>query len=389
MRVPRTSLFTKIVLVLIVLVIAGVVLHFISQEREENIESTFRKEMQGQSSFIGQTKTYEDLLKAVGADKAQDILAATLPNDAQSHLVDHETGTFLYHTEGLAGINGCKDYFGDGCYHGFIAAMVLDRGLSDIRDLVNVCEQDLVSDQQNRCAHGIGHGILDNVGYTNLRSALGLCRSAFANNVNATKYCFDGIFMEGKLGSYAEPTTTASLYYRANDPMYPCNLPDVLAAGAHDRCWISQSQRTLSQDYGGLFDGNIGKVTDYCAAMENSSDQFTCYMGIARQIALSSNNDLSVVRQMCAREGGTRAERCVWETMQVSYQFGDHATPLKVCEAEKDLAGKNGCYSEFYIDIALSYSKVPYRISVCQQISDTKYRGECVAWMATLAAAYY
>jgi len=386
----RTSPTLQAAMILVFLICAGVLLRIEFEARAETgIADSFKKQLFAQSSFIGKAKIYESLLKEVGADKAQDILAVSLPNDAESHLVDHETGTFLYQTKGLTGINDCKDYFGDGCYHGFIAAMVLDRGLSDIKNLVNVCEADLASDQQNRCAHGIGHGILDNVGYAHLKSAMALCKSTFENNINGINYCFDGVFMEGKLGSYTESTTSASIYYDPSDPMYPCNTPEVVAAGAHDRCWISQSQRTLSSDYAGLFDGSIAKVTAYCALLGKKIDQLTCYMGIARQIALSSNNDLATVRAQCAQEGSTRAERCVWETMQVSYQFGDHTTPLQVCETEKNPADRNGCYSELYIDIALSYSKTPYRISACAEIPDSSYKNECVTWMGTPAASYY
>ena len=356
---------------------------YVRHAREQNTLSDFKNRMNASHSVQSATATYRALLQEVGADTAQDMLSEVMPDDSFSHLIAHEAGRFLYEQKGPSGIAQCKLYFGAACFHGFVIDMMLEHGLGDVQQLNKTCESELTGDQQSRCAHGIGHGFLELLGYQNIGDALDRCKTTFQSSSSDTNFCFDGVFMEAKINGYNASSTEGM--YDVHDPMYPCNETWVLQAGAHERCWITQSQRTLMDTFAPLFNRSIGNVTAYCQRFPQGSDRDICFSGISRQILISAKDELGKIRMLCGEEGDMFSDMCVLDALKVSYQFGDHEALPSVCASDTGDT-QSVCYTTLFTSIALSYSDMDHRLAACRAISVAEQRASCIEWMGTPAA---
>ena len=376
---------------LVVLVAAFGLPRLVSSLRAKVAIAAFHAEIaKNPPSFPGQIDAYHQLLQAVGPSEAQDILLSSMPNDSRTHMIQHEAGKYLYESEGLAGIGNCKNYFAGGCYHGFISAVIAQRGVADVKNIEGACERALSSDQQMQCAHGVGHGLLAEVaGYANLPQALDLCQQIFAGNDKKAVNCYDGVFMENNFGAFDVPPP--GRWYKASDPMYPCKIPSVLdKPGAHDYCWGMQSQLTLHTDAYPQFGGDIKKVETYCESFSTGNDRGFCFEGIARQIQLTNGNNIAGMRSMCAQMSSGNVSQCIWSAAEAAYIYGDHSSDvLMICESETGTQ-KDTCYATLEQGIAISYSLTSNRITACEKdLPEAAYQKSCAAWMQSPAAADY
>ena len=371
----------------VIVICVGVIgVAFFSTYKEHRAENTFAEAVASKSSFSDQILAYQNLMKAVGASRAQEILVATFPDNSRTHMMDHQTGKFLYDTEGFTGIGDCKTYFAGGCYHGFISAAIADRGLSDFKEIVTNCKNDLSQEQVMQCAHGVGHGLLADVaGYTKLPDALALCQSLFTGDQKSTVNCYDGIFMENNFGEFSVPPSDR--WYKASDPMYPCEISAVLdKPGAHTYCWGMQSQLTLHADAYPQFAGDVKKVGAYCNTLVGD-DTFICFEGLARQLQLSYSTDPARIQSECAKLGGSETVMCVAQAAEAAYIYGNHsAETLGVCTNETG-ADKDNCYEALYEGFAISYSATSTRLTACtRDLPEDTYKEKCTAWMNSPAA---
>jgi|GEM_PF-1261364 hypothetical protein len=383
MKVRTGKKFYLAVAIIIIIAAALSIPKIISSLRSEAAIAAWHTEITTATpNFPNQIEAYHRLLQAVGPSEGQDILLSTMPNDSRTHMIQHEAGKYLYETQGLSGIGFCKNYFAGGCYHGFISAVIADRGIADVKNIVSACEQALSSDQQMQCAHGVGHGLLaEVVGYANLPKALDLCQQIFSNDHKKAVNCYDGVFMENNFGAFNVPPP--GRFYNVSDPMYPCNIPSVLdKPGAHDYCWGMQSQLTLHKDAYPQFSGDIKKVEAYCQGFPAGSDKQYCFEGIARQIQLVNGDDFAKIRAMCAQLNAADAPQCVWSAAEAAYIYGDHSSAvLDVCESEMRTQ-KSACYDTLNQGIAISYSLTQNRVAACEKdIPEAAYQKSCAAWM--------
>jgi hypothetical protein len=404
---PRTVRYNPALVAFFIVVAVVAFTHFLApQIKEQSAINTFKKGLQTNKDFSNNLSLYRDLLQAIGAVKAQEVLVATMPIEARTHMIDHETGKFLYKTEGMTGLAKCKSYLTGACYHGFMTAMVTDHGLSDVGSLFGACAEGLAADQKLDCAHGLGHAFLQYVGYQNLPQALALCTQAFPHDRNMTLLCHNGVFMENNFGEFSVPPPDR--WYRADDPMYPCYTKAIMGAGVHTACWFMQSQLTLnlsaypqfSKDAGAPAHaqpdayGDIAKVGAYCGTLSVAEDQSLCFHGIGLQIQRIAKNNLLTIRAQCGKLGVAHSKQCVWTAAQTAYYFGDRSPrsdTLHVCETEIGTE-KDACYEALYAALVWSHYDHKDQVAACRDLPEETYRASCAAWMespAALKAANY
>ena len=344
-----------------------------------------REDLRTGASIRTLNSKYDAILERFGASRGQDILVAAIPEGGvKLHLVNHQSGKFLYETEGAAGITGCKPYAVGSCYHGFIIAMTADLGLGHIGDLVSACKKALTSEDVHDCAHGAGHAFLIEENY-DYSQAMASCRSSFSDIRLDLEFCYNGVSMENTFGTLSE-TGQPGHSFKPTDPMYPCDMSAIMAdAQAHRSCWITQSLSILTPLYTSI-NGDIPKAATYCDSLGRSSNPYaltdvaSCYRALGAQIYFRGHNDVTEMRDLCSELRPEKRDSCLWFGAGYAYHYGNEVLPFQVCESEEDSERMSACYLEIDKAIGLRYSETPQRIEACLAIP-VNYRQTCLQWV--------
>lgn len=315
---------------------------------------------------------FEKMLERVGPERAQEILNTNLPRDARAHQFAHEIGSTLYETDGPRGITRCAAYLSGGCYHGFMIRLIQERGMDALPHAVAECKSGLASEQPGNCAHASGHGILTYVGYDQLPTALEICKNNF--NGRDRDECWSGVFMQNNFGEFNVPPP--GRWYHEEDPMYPCNESFVRAAGAHDACWLMQSQLTLQNDSYPHFERSTAKVGNYCSTLP-ARDRLTCLTGISRQLQQMYVTE-EAIRKECNTLALPIAQRwCLYMAAQTAYFFGERdpdSWPIRLCTNE---AYQSECRLSTIAGIVWAYEDTSARERACAQLPPPHDTKEC------------
>ena len=158
-------------------------------------------------SFGGDVSEYSDTDPVIAAaywaerikvNGAQAAYAEFKTRNVQSaergrHLAAHIIGEKIFESEGVLGIRYCDASFSFGCYHGFFGQAFARGGAEAIEELDAVCVR-AFGPLGTGCQHGMGHGVLEYVGYQNIGKALLLCEKTTQSA--PLLGCASGVFME-------------------------------------------------------------------------------------------------------------------------------------------------------------------------------------------------
>ena len=231
------------------------------------------------ASITSQESYWMDHIKSEGgvvayADFGRFVSAMT---PEIQHQEAHVFGGALYNVEGVAGLAVCDMQYSFGCFHEFLGRAIARLGLGSISQLNQQCEHALGSSGLS-CRHGIGHGILAYMGYSDdaLSEAIARCRSVSANDPIGG--CDAGVFMEYNLQIMLGSEGKIRAVHNS-DMQFPC--PNV-SAEAKESCYFSQPQwwaqvymtQGLS-DQSDIFE-RIGKLCDQTPTQY----QRNCFEGI-------------------------------------------------------------------------------------------------------------
>jgi hypothetical protein len=165
--------------------------------------------------LIGGNRAYEEFKHTIGSSRDQ-----RLYYHRQGHLFSQE----LFKIEGPDAVYVCDESLGGACFHEFFSRRMLDTGSDD--DIVSICVH-LKKLFAFKCGHGIGHGLLNSLGYTlqHLNTTLHFC--ARIDEKMIQRGCMEGAFMEFNLhsmysdqeprpyrGSWAFPCPTVETAFR-------------------------------------------------------------------------------------------------------------------------------------------------------------------------------
>lgn len=184
----------------------------------------------------------------------------------RQHVAAHPVGELIYAAEGINGIAVCDSSFGFGCYHGFFARAIGEGGADRIAELDAACVA-AYGPLGTGCQHGIGHGILEYVGYDRVNDALALCGKT-TESVPLLG-CASGVFME-----YHTPLASSG------DGLVPSQRP-VSEATTYEPC------TTVPQKY-----------------------QASCYYEIGEWVASAASGDEQVIKETCGGLSGAAREQC-------------------------------------------------------------------------------
>ncbi len=231
---------------------------------------------------------WKQYIKKVGVEKGYTDFKNVYRHSSpyMQHTSMHTIGALLYEAKGLNGITTCDSTFAYGCYHGFFGEAIQKIGISKIPILDKLCIE-RVGIYESNCQHGIGHGILANVGNENITKSLYICDTLTTKK--SISDCRSGIFMEYNFNSMNHTSTTI----RELDPSSPYTPCSIIPKTYQDACYFSQPEwwnRVYKKDY--------QKIGQLCENLPISQRKM-CLRGMGRVAAFSSSFEIQETISKC------------------------------------------------------------------------------------------
>jgi hypothetical protein len=261
------------------------------------------------------------------AATALDSLSALADRDStvwrRGHAIAHTIGRFVIRHAGHdpAVLSTCRPTFQAGCYHGVMEGYMRAVPSVEADALTRLCADldvpGTAAISPRECAHGLGHGLLERVGY-DINLALGAC-DRFAMDALRGE-CHDGVFMQNVVngrglpaaGDQPQPvagahehqtaaahehgaahatTLMAGESFRADDLAFPCNRVDPAYQPA---CWSYQPVAIAR------FKLDRGKPTLDGCELAPAESRARCYSGYGKQSTVWTTLDEAMMIETCS-----------------------------------------------------------------------------------------
>jgi hypothetical protein len=294
--------------------------------------------------------------------QALDSLQVLAARDAKlnGHVLAHALGRFTIaqHKNDLSVLAHCRPIFEAGCYHGVLEGFLATQKSLDRDTIASICSP-VERSSPNRqpaleCSHGLGHGLLERVGY-DLTRALGACD--YLRDADARGECHDGVFMENvihglgdsmiSVGDDAmaahnhmmqmEGPTAKREFFRKTDLAFPC---DSVAAQYQSSCWSYQPLVVIQ-----LSGADIQKTLHICDKASDAS-AVTCYRGFGKQSTAWFSNRAPEIVKTCESAAAAHVGDCLAGAVETYVDFA--WTPDRALEFCRSVptTRKSACYAE-------------------------------------------
>lgn len=297
-------------------------------------------------------------IEAVGGSRAYKELSSYLADKEAftQHDVAHFFGRALYTTEGVEGVAVCDEHFTSGCLHEFIARAIISEGLSNVDLLDAACSRSTSPMAFTMCQHGVGHGVLAYLGFSekNLAEALAVCKAL--PNVGVLEGCYSGVFMEYNVRGMVSlntprPMTEGAMYL-------PClNLPEEYQSA----CIYRQPQWWLAT----IFAGRTNDVVVYkdmgqLCKTGNLSKKLVrnCIEGVAIMLRIDTTASRNQIPALCNTVSNVPSEQLLCKSFSaavISVAWGTQ-TALLACA---DLSGAAYAYCKDYANGEVAFVEKP------------------------------
>jgi len=234
-----------------------------------------------------------------GVRAAMDSLQEIAKHDSsywtEGHVIAHALGRYAIaaNRNDPSVLSQCRPTFQAGCYHGVLEGYMSANPHIAASKASALCTGLLVGNPSRygatECAHGLGHGFAEGLGY-DLTQSLHGCDSF--DDAELRVECHDGVFMENEMHGLGMPTmnvgdSAVSMHshmmmhasptaerFRASDLAFPC---DSVATQYQPSCWAYQPLVIAH-----LTNGDLAKTLDACKLAPESS-RSRCYRGYGKQ----------------------------------------------------------------------------------------------------------
>lgn len=273
----------------------------------------------------GLRASFEESLRTSGpvlayAEMKKSVLKKT--HDEQ-HNAAHLFGESLYAVEGVNGIRICDTDFNFGCYHGFFTKAVSGEGLSSVGALDAACQ---TSERPSACQHGIGHGIMEYVGHSNLSRALEACSLAYQPDPIAG--CTSGVFMDYNIRLTVEGNTFSVSARPLGNP----ELPYAPCTDVEDR-FKKSCYHELPQWWYQVYQGDIQNIGALCERIEDKNYRAICFGGVGNIVGSVANYETALVKELCALMPKHAVTSCITHAAwSFSANIDAHGDAKELCE---------------------------------------------------------
>lgn len=241
---------------------------------------------------------------------------------ARCHEVTHYLSRLEYERQkSIAKVySQCDSTCHGGCYHGTMEAYLKENINADFAKVCGKKEDYQKPIEFNECLHGMGHAAMF-VTEMELPYSLKLC-DIFSVQEHKER-CYTGVFMENSSSSTS--FDHKSIYVKADDPFYPCN---VLEEKYQSLCWQYQSSyfsiisnqdwkkvaslclkipekyhdrcfRTIGTNQVG-FTSSLAKMKEGCVVMPSLHFQEICVSGVVSSLSYRFVGDTKKMLDFCS-----------------------------------------------------------------------------------------
>lgn len=249
------------------------------------------------------------------------------------HSAAHLMGEVLYDTQGVSGVLFCDQSFAFGCYHGFFSIAIVTEGLNLVTKLDAQCLS-LDKGKRSPCQHGIGHGVLQFLGYDHLNEALAECdRTERLGPMNG---CPTGVFMEYNLRVLEDENGSLIATPRPldqKDPYIPCeSIPDRYRLSCYHE---------LPSWWSTVLENNYAAVGELCTGISDPAILSGCLASVGGVIADRSGFDVTTVERECNTMSSNQYRNYCLIGAAQTFSWGEDTAPLAstICELADDLHG--------------------------------------------------
>lgn len=256
---------------------------------------------------------WEERIRAVGSERAYKEFIDAFANSPfeQQHSGAHVFGALLYRVEGIDGMPTCDSSFAFGCYHAFFGEFIADRGTDAIGELAESCRTKF-GDADTGCTHGIGHGIVENLGRERLTEAIALCQKT--GQKDPLYGCSSGVFME-----YNHSTIITKDGIRVDvrqptegDVHAPCYA--LVSEDARASCYFE-----IALWWRHLFGDDFKKIGNLCTTVPEKEMRPICFKGWGTTVAENVDYTVAGAKELCGLI--ENAEGVSWCQVGVALRF--------------------------------------------------------------------
>jgi len=338
---------TKKYLPLLLLAIIALAVFFLRPSHSGS-KSSFASEPNSITSVDAQAETqfWSKWIESVGPEQAYADFKDKYANQnfGIQHYAAHVFGPLLYKYAGIGGVAVCDQTFAFGCYHSFFSRAISDQGLAVVPQIDKAC-LDKFGPLGTGCQHGIGHGLLEYFGPSQLNESLQACR--LTTQKNPLFGCTSGVFMEYNVPIIIDSTQTYTQFRELNpqNPNSPC---DSVSTEFRKSCFYE-----MGQWWDKVYHSDYKKLGELCQAVGDPDLRDTCYLGVGNVSAPTSDYDVAATIDKCklmpnygaqvtCRSGASWSFYAEPTRRNLSTQVCDGLTPgdQERCVQQADLIGE-------------------------------------------------
>ncbi len=283
-----------------------------NQKRSSDLEETFEKGISIQEFYpVAKKGPLEEVYRLLKDKFSQ--------NPVSAHDYVHVIGEVAYQTRGENGITLCDALSSYGCFHGFLAAFIVELGAEALPKTELACKKLGPADIPS-CLHGIGHGVMAWRNYE-LGSSLNLCDDL---EELSRIYCYDGVFMESFTNSMLPPEKRIARKQDPDDPWLPCTE-------LQER-YLMACYRQKVFDLFGFLGGDFKKLADLCLTLPAKYVPI-CVESYGYRVAISVQTQLEEINRLCGfLESGSERDECLLAAMaELSFEGRSGESIEKIC----------------------------------------------------------
>ncbi|MEX2090763.1 MAG: hypothetical protein WD989_01360 [Candidatus Paceibacterota bacterium] len=258
------------------------------------------------NSFVlaKESKYWSERLDMLGPEKSYRELKAKFSSRSypKQHTAAHLFGVLLYEKFGVPSISTCDEMFGFGCFHGFFTKALSVEGEKSVGKMDEECVKKFGLASQG-CQHGIGHGIMEYRGRSNLAKALEDCK--FTNQTRPIFGCTSGVFMEYNIpiilnDEQAQDLSITERLYNKNNPYHPCNE---VKKEFLESCYFE-----IPQYWKQVFRKDYKTTGELCEGIKSLYYKEICFLGLGHVLAPSLNHTMAEAFDGCQKMPNREAE---------------------------------------------------------------------------------
>ncbi len=236
----------------------------------------------------------QQILKRGGPAAYADFVAMYLEQPYQiQHTHAHVFGEALYKVVGIEGVSVCDSNFGFGCFHSFFGWAMVANGTGIVKELDVACIE-AYGEKGLGCPHGIGHGVMVEIGTEHLDDALAICSEL--NWQKPIGGCSSGVFMEYNQNTMGD----GSLRAPKDDWHFPCNA---VSDRYTEACYFEQTTW-----WAGIMNDDFNFIGKRCAEIEVLADKQACFRGAGHTSNSVFSFNFVKMREACSKMPDAEAE---------------------------------------------------------------------------------